>query len=106
MPLGRDKPFLKITHISLKIGHRENEKNFRTRCLDVQHTPVWLESSQRLRNVPIPHPDDPICVYIFRPNFTSILKILHFYLTGMFWDLLTWTLGLYLTSSGTAGILK
>jgi hypothetical protein len=47
------------------------------------------------------HPDDPICVYIFRPNFASILKILHFYLTGMFWDLLTWTLDLYLTSSGT-----
>jgi hypothetical protein len=21
------------------------------------------------------HPDDPICVYIIRPNFTSILKI-------------------------------
>jgi hypothetical protein len=32
-----------------------------------------------------------------RPNFTSILKdFLHFYLTGMFWDLQTWTLDLYI----------
>jgi hypothetical protein len=28
------------------------ENNFRRFCIDVQHTPVWLESSQRLRNVP------------------------------------------------------
>jgi hypothetical protein len=47
------------------------------------------------------HPDDPICVvYIIRPNFTSIWKVFALLFD---WNVLglTWTLDLYLMSSGT-----